>query len=148
VLVDWFAVAQHAFQYRHGAARYREIPQVERHGKQRSAKRVDDVPGRKVAGIGAAVEEPASLARFQRLRNDLRLVPAIGIDTFREREEERLSVRQDLGTVRHLALIHRDEPLRLSTGRGNAQHALAALAKDEALWSPAHPVGVVGRADR
>ena len=57
------------------------------------------------------------LARFQRLHNDLRPIPAIAAAATGKREQYCLPTRQQLGTVRDLAFFHADEEFRLAAVR-------------------------------
>jgi hypothetical protein len=52
-VVDPCSRSLDALDDRHRSARDREMPQIERHGEQDAAERVDDVPDRQIPGIAA-----------------------------------------------------------------------------------------------
>jgi len=92
------------------------------------------------------VDAPSTPGAAQRLHDDVRSIPPVARGASRQREEHMLATRQDLRAMCLLAFVEAHEDLRHPSLGRHAKDALAALARDDAVLSPADAEGSVGRA--
>src|SRR5215475_8634818 len=88
--------------------------------------------GRHVTRITSSIDQNLTLARFQRLNHDLRIIPTRGVFTACERKQQAITTGEKLWPMGGFSFLERDNRFRL-TAIGRDSHNPFTLANVDVI---------------
>ena len=139
-----------AFDHRNRTARRLPPSLVERHREQHSPIGIHEVTSGHVTGIACTVDQHRSFHGPQVLQDHLCPVPQhpVVARASPDREQDGIAARHHLRAMRPFVIGDPCEQFRLAGVWRHPQDAVAALAEDDAVRTPAHAIRIHGRTQR